>query len=510
MSKKAKSRLKKLLIGSSLVFVGNLVGVGASLAMRVVAANHLGPTNYGLIVLGWSIINPLAVLILLGFPAALGQRLPRVDNESNLFIETALISISLSIVVTAFLILYSESVVDIMNNPGFDRVFEGFVIVLPFLVGVRLIVGGFRGMEDATGRLVVQNFGLQGLTAILVIAAVIAGLPPLGLAIAWTGAIALTAIGGLAFLHRRTGIPDLGHFRPFSDLNRTYSLLRFSIPLVLSSGVILMLRYGDNVLLGYYTSSEAVGVYDTAYTLGRMLTLVIGAFKFLFVPMFSDLHNQDNPDEMGQLYRTVTKWIVFATTPVFLTFFLFPEFSLKFVFNESFTTGALPLMVLSTGFFIHSTMGLNAGALVAMGQSKLVLLGNVIALVGNVVLNIALIPQLGIIGAAVASVVAYIIMNAFYHYFLGIYGRLNPFPTSILAPLSISATLFAIPSTIIKTFLTPTLPIIVLLVLVFLLFYTVIILRWGIDARDKEIILTIFDNSPIPNKFVQGVFDRFC
>jgi O-antigen/teichoic acid export membrane protein len=55
-----------------------------------------------------------------------------------------------------------------------------------------------------------------------------------------------------------------------------------------------------------------------------------------------------------------------------------------------------------------------AGNVVAMtGHSKLTLMNSFIVATTNVILNIILIPQLGIIGAALASAIAMFILNSF-------------------------------------------------------------------------------------------------
>ncbi|WP_247009703.1 flippase [Halorientalis litorea] len=498
---------KQLVQGTAFVFVGNIVGLGATFLTRIIAANQLAPSGYGLVVLGASIINIVSIGVLLGLPAALGQRLPRVDDKPGLFRDTLLIAMPLATATALVLGLYADTVSALLNEPGFTPVLVVFAVSLPFFVLMKLVVAGFRGLESALGRVVVQNLGHQGLKAVGVIGFALLGLGPLVIAIGWAGAFVLAGLSGLVYLHIRTNLVAGARWRVRPDPVRTRSILSFSLPLVLSSGVVLMLQYGDNFLLAYFRNSNAVGIYDAAYTLGRTLLIFLATFKFLFVPMISRLHEAEDRSEMGQLYRLVTKWVVFVTFPVFFVFVLFPTTSLELLFRTEYTVGSTALVVLSIGFFVHILMGLNAGALVAMGYSKAILYGNIMSFGSNVALNLVLIPEFGLVGAALASAGSYTVMNGFYQYNLVRFGRINPFPKSVLLPLGSSFVLFGIPSVMYGSVISSTLPRFFGFISFFGVLYLGLIVTFGFDADDIDFILSAVDQTPIPTAPVRSILE---
>ena len=69
--------------------------------------------------------------------------------------------------------------------------------------------------------------------------------------------------------------------------------------------------------------------------------------------------------------------------------------------------------MVATGIFLHTLFGMNGNTLTAYGHTREIVLGNVIAVILNLVLNILLIPRMGILGAGVASMFSYFIFNLY-------------------------------------------------------------------------------------------------
>jgi len=75
-------------------------------------------------------------------------------------------------------------------------------------------------------------------------------------------------------------------------------------------------------------------------------------------------------------------------------------------FGPEYTDGSLALVTLALGFFTHSVAGPNVNTLTAIGRTRIIMWDNLLAGVTNIALNFALIPEYGILGAAVATAVS--------------------------------------------------------------------------------------------------------
>jgi len=195
----------------------------------------------------------------------------------------------------------------------------------------------------------------------------------------------------------------------------------------------------DNILIAYYKTSADVAVYDGAFLLARLLIIVLSTFGFLFMPIFSELDKSDEIGRMQSVYRSVTEWAVLLVLPLYIALVLNPETILTVIFGADYSLGAVPLVIISTGFFVHVLSGLSGDALVALGHTRAVMIGNIGIGIINGILNIVLIPELGISGAAVASAISYAVFNLGYLYWLYKDTKIVPFSRHFLIPVGASS-----------------------------------------------------------------------
>jgi O-antigen/teichoic acid export membrane protein len=437
------SSLARIIRGSAVVFLGNLVGTGATFATRILIGTTRGPDEYGLIVLGLTLMNITALVALLGLPEGIARQLPRVgvDQRGRYLQLSVLLSLPLSALVAASLLVTRHRIAAVLEEPGFAPVLAVFALAVPLFVLLKVVVASFRGLEDATRRTVVYNGLYQGGTVTFVGVGLLASVATLYLASAWVGALAIAVTVGGSLLISRPAITLRPGRLPARPAARSFIAL--SLPLMVSNSAWLLLQYTDSVLLGYFATATAVGIYDAAYTVGRGVLLFVWAVAFLFLPVFSGLHADDNQAAMTRIYRATTKLLAFSVLPVVLLVASQADLVLSVTFGPAFATGQLALVVLSLGFFSHVLVGVNRGALTSIGLTRLVLWGNLAALALNLLLNLALIPRFGIEGAAVASAISYLAANAYWTTMLYRHLAIQPFDAEYAVTMLLSLTTFA-------------------------------------------------------------------
>lgn len=399
----------KLLRGSIMTLLGNVAGMGAIFLARVSSARYLGPDDYGVLIIGLTLLEMLSILLLFGLPQGLGQRVPRSDEPSSQLMASFLLTVPVGCVVTIVSYLFLDQIAVVLNVAGESNLLLLFLLVLPLYLITKVSIGFIRGKEDVLGRFLMQNTGLQLLVVAGVGVAIQLELGVYYIAMAWVGAFGVSALIAVVYIR-------LNHTRILSpvDYGVVVDLMKFSLPLMLSTAMWLILQQADNLLLGAYLSSTAVGIYDSAYTLARVILMLVSALGFLFLPILSGLDSDGQNSEMVGLYQSATKWLVFVGLVPLTLFVTYPGSVMQFVFNESYATGEVTLLILSLGFFTHCLTGNSGHSLVAIGRTKVVALGSLVAVVVNILLNLVLIPRFGTNGAASASAIAYVTVNVIY------------------------------------------------------------------------------------------------
>jgi O-antigen/teichoic acid export membrane protein len=81
------------------------------------------------------------------------------------------------------------------------------------------------------------------------------------------------------------------------------------------------------------------------------------------------------------------------------------------IYGAKYAGGGVALMILAAGFAVKNVLSVHNSILEAVGRSKTLSFNSVIAAVSNLLLNIVLIPQFGLTGAAVATVASFILRD---------------------------------------------------------------------------------------------------
>lgn len=449
----ADDDISALLSSASLVVVGGLIYSGSTLLERVVIGHLLTPEAFGEASIGIAIVRLGATLAMLGFGQGVARYVSRFDehvDRRGVWVSAVVVTGVATLGLTAALYANATQIAGLLfESPGSPRVVRTFVLALPFLVGMRIGLGGIRGMENTVYRTIARDLlfpiGRIGLIVVLVMA----GYDLVGVGYAYILAAAASCLVAHYLLHRL--VPLVGQFR-----THTRELMRFSAPLVVAGILGQLLTRTDTIMLGALSDSYEVAMYNAARPLAGGILIVLSAFGFLYLPMMSRLDADAKRERMDRIYKTTTKWIYIVTFPAFLTFVFFPADVLRVFFGPAYTDGAPALIILSIGFFVNALLGRNRETLSALGLTTYLLVSNALAFAVNVVANLVLIPPYGLVGAATASAASFLVMNVVVSGVLLVRYDISPFSSwSVRTYLVLPLALFP-PAYVVSQFVTLT------------------------------------------------------
>jgi len=190
-------------------------------------------------------------------------------------------------------------------------------------------------------------------------------------------------------------------------------LLSFSIPLMLSGIVSFIMTWTDTLMLGHFKGSVSAGIYNAAAPLARFIPVFLMAFTVIYSPIATSFYARGKMKELNEFYTSITKWVLLLTFPLFLLLVTVPSLVLTMLFGGEYSTASIPLVILSIGYLFHTVVGPNGLTLVSIGKPNQEMFGNIIGAVLNIVINMVLIPQYGMTGAATATAVSYITANTY-------------------------------------------------------------------------------------------------
>lgn len=219
----------------------------------------------------------------------------------------------------------------------------------------------------------------------------------LGLVGGYLLGIALSIVCGLAFLFYEEDWIRSAKSNPIS--NR--SLVSYSLPLVLAGVIYSLVGQIDYFVIGYFLNSAEVGQYRVAYLLSANLLIVLTAITPVFKPMVAE--NQSNASLLASRYQLATRWITMLTIPLALTLVLAPEIYLSLLFTGEYAAANAAAAALAVGYLINASFGPEGMILEGLGHTRLTLFNTFVLVSINAILDILLVPQLGILGAGIAT-----------------------------------------------------------------------------------------------------------
>jgi len=190
-------------------------------------------------------------------------------------------------------------------------------------------------------------------------------------------------------------------------------LLKFGLPLIPSGLAGMALQIVDRPIVKALTNNSTLGIYQLNYRLGIAMMLIVGMFDYAWRPFF--LTSAREPDAKT-LFSKVFTYFVLIMLFVFLGVSFFVEDLVrirvfgKYFFHPDYWVGVAIVPWILLGYVFNGAyVVFIAGAYLEKKTKFLPLITGLGALV-NIGANLLLIPTMGIMGAALATLAAYAVM----------------------------------------------------------------------------------------------------
>lgn len=409
---------QRLVRATAGTFLLRIVAIGLGFAANVALARLLGVEAFGIcaLVAAWATL--LTTPAMFGFDRLLVRELAafqaaaewqRVRGILRLADRTVL---TLAVVLGAGMALVGVALGD-PHGLGAPAAFAVGGAMVPLLALVNLRQSALQGLHQVTRSFIAETLVRPGTLIVLSGVSLMAGSLMAGLqhADATLGSIFLLIGTVLAFLTGRALLRGyLGSERRGPTV-APHGWPRAAIPLAYLGTIAVIGGQADLVLVGLLARPEDAGAYAVAVRGSVLISLPLIVINATTAPSFARLWRLG---DVAQLQRTVTlsvRGALLLTIPIAAAFVLFPAVFLG-LFGEGFERAVGALAVLSVGRVVNVAVGPTGTLLAMTGQERVAALGATVGPVLEVLLALALIPSVGLVGAAVASSAALIAASA--------------------------------------------------------------------------------------------------
>jgi len=211
-------------------------------------------------------------------------------------------------------------------------------------------------------------------------------------------------------------------------------MLGYGLPLILVGFAGIINETLDRVLLKFMLSAEIadteVGIYSAFYKISLVITLFIQSFRYAAEPFFFNESKNENPQKTYSLVMDYFVWV--CGFMMILTIVFTPIISKLLIPKSEYFEDGRGLMIVPILLLANLFLGVYYNLSIWYKLSGKTMMGGVLASAGavlTIVLNLLLIPTLGFVGSAWATLGAYFGMTLI-SYIVG--QKYYPVPYSVL------------------------------------------------------------------------------
>jgi O-antigen/teichoic acid export membrane protein len=184
------------------------------------------------------------------------------------------------------------------------------------------------------------------------------------------------------------------------------SLFSFSFWIFLTSTGFTVFATADTILIGYFLTNADVGIYRVAYQLSTAALFTSIALNTVLFPTMSRWSSEGDYGSVSTALSRAFSFSLLLAVPVIIGGILLSRPLLYYLYGSDFSSGANTLVILLLLQLSIIFANLQTTCLSALDQPKKSFMTTSLAAGLNIVLNVALIPFLGILGAALATLLS--------------------------------------------------------------------------------------------------------
>lgn len=190
-------------------------------------------------------------------------------------------------------------------------------------------------------------------------------------------------------------------------IQKVREMIDYALPMIPNSISWWISNSSDKYILAFFWGTAINGVYSVAYKipsiLSIFLSIFIGAWQISAVEQFGTKESQKFYSNVYEMYETLL--IVGSSVLIAITKFL-----AYILYSADFYQAWLYTPVLLLASVFNSLAAFYGSVYTASKNTKMLFYSTLLGAIGNIILNIMLIPHWGAMGAAVATTISYFIV----------------------------------------------------------------------------------------------------
>lgn len=183
--------------------------------------------------------------------------------------------------------------------------------------------------------------------------------------------------------------------------------LSFTMPILLTALCYSFVNFGDRYVIEYFMGADAVGVYSASYGLGSILAFLYAPLSIALLPAITNLYEDDKIQELKKhLEYSLKLFLMFAIPSVF-GLLVISKPLLTNLTTPEYSDGYMVVPIVAFGTILFNCSYISTDILRVFKRTKIDASIYAFSASINLVMNIILVPLIGILGAAIATLITF-------------------------------------------------------------------------------------------------------
>ena len=432
--------IRKQSIQTSLL---SYLGVGLGyINVVLLFPKFFAPEEFGLTRVLIAVIGIASQFALFGITSAIIRFLPRFregdDKSHHGLLGLSLIGSSIGVLVVGLLLFLAQSWVVEYKKGTSDLFVDYYILLFPLLVFevfYQVFANYTRALYHSVVNVFFKEVFFRITTTILILLFYFNLLDVSQFMWLFVFQHGLLVIGMIIYLK------IIGHFslkidRTFLTPELRREIFHYRSFTMLTNVSAYMLMSVDVVMISYMIGLDNTAFYTVAFYIVALINVPRNAITNISLPVISDAWKQDDLSMVQNIYSKTSINQLLIGVLLFAGIWA-NEANIFHILPAEYSDGKWVLFFVGVARVLDVGFGINGGIISTSSGYRFDTYGNILLLIGTIILNLIFIPLYGIAGAAAATAISLTSFNLAKYLFLRIKYTLDPFSWRTLAIISL-------------------------------------------------------------------------
>jgi len=403
--------------GGALIFIMSILATALGYLLRLFLARNLSVEEFGLFYAVSAFVAIFWLFKDIGTGHAVVKFIPELSVKRKFSAIKTIILFLISFqffigfILFTILILFSDYIaINFFHSIQAKSIIQIFAIEIFFASNIlKNILQGLQKIKEFAS---IEFFRL-----LLIFFVIFILLPVTAVKVAWAYVIASLIIQIIFLFNVFSFLKNYKLNFAFVKSRLVKRIFKFSLMAFIGSVAGTIISYTDTLVLTFFRTTSEVGIYQVALPTSQLLWVFATSLSAILFPILSEMWAKNEKEKLLKGVSILIKLSFVFMIPLILIILSFPKLIINILFGSSYLGASTPLQILSVGAVFYTLMLIYSTTLYAIGKPEINT--KIVILVGllNLIMNILLVPILGVIGASLTSLLSFIMGFLFSVYF---------------------------------------------------------------------------------------------